>query len=134
MGIMDLAGQFLGDGQGGGTPNPLLNSAIGLIQNHPGGLQGLLGKLQESGLGAEVASWVGSGENLPVSADQIRKALGADQVEALGQQAGVSPEHAGNGLAALLPELISKLTPAGQVAQEGSPQEGLGGLLGKMLG
>ena len=135
MGILDLAGQFLGGNQGGGDSKAqLLNAAISMIQNQPGGLQGLLGKFQESGLGDHVASWVGNGENLPINADQIKQALGSEQVEALAQQAGVPAEHATGGLAALLPDIINHLTPNGQVPQEGGLQQGLGGLLGKLLG
>jgi uncharacterized protein YidB (DUF937 family) len=135
MGLMDLAGQFLCGNQGGGdSKTQLLNAAISMIQNQSGGLQGLLGKFQESGMGDHVASWVGNGENLPINADQIQQALGSDQVEALAQQAGVPAEHASGGLAAMLPDIINHLTPNGQVPQEGGLQQGLGGLLGKLLG
>jgi uncharacterized protein YidB (DUF937 family) len=135
MGILDLAGQFLGGNQGGGDSKAqLLNAAISMIQNQPGGLQGLLGKFQESGLGDHVASWVGNGENLPIDANQIQQALGSDQMEAIAQQAGVPAEHASGGLAAMLPDIINHLTPNGQVPQEGGLPQGLGGLLGKLLG
>jgi uncharacterized protein YidB (DUF937 family) len=135
MGLLDLAGQFLGGNSGGGDSKAqLLNVAMGLIQNQPGGLQGLLGKFQGSGMGDHVASWVGNGENLPISADQVQQALGSDQVEALAQQAGIPAEHASSGLAAMLPEIIHHLTPDGQVPQGANLQQGLGGLLGKLLG
>ena len=132
MGLLDIAGQFLGGG--GDAKSQLLNAAIGMIQNQPGGLQGLLGKFQESGLGEHVASWVGTGENLPLGADQVHQALGGDQVAALAQQAGLPADQASSGLAALLPEIINPLTPNGQVPQGGDIQQGLGGLLGKLLG
>lgn len=135
MGLLDLAGQFLG-GTGGGddAKSQLLNSVIGMIQNQPGGLQGLLGKFQGSGMGDQVASWVGTGENLPLQADQVQQALGAEQVDAIAQQAGIPAEHASAGLAELLPGIINHLTPNGQLPQEGGLQQGLGGLLGKLLG
>jgi uncharacterized protein YidB (DUF937 family) len=134
MGLLDLAGQFLGGNQGGDSKASLLNAAIGMIQNQPGGLQGLLGKFQESGMGDHVASWVGTGQNLPINADQIQQALGSEQVQALAQQAGIPAEHASSGLAAMLPEIIHHLTPDGQVPQASGLQQGLGGLLGKLLG
>lgn len=137
MGLLDLAGQFMGGGSnngGGDTRAQLLNSVISMIQSQPGGLQGLLSKFQENGLGEHVASWVGSGENMPLGADQIQQALGGDQVEALAQQAGIPAEHATSGLAAMLPEIINHLTPNGQVPQGGDIQQGLSGLLGKLLG
>lgn len=134
MGLLDLAGQLLGGNQGGGGPKgDLLNAVIGMIQNQPGGLQGLLGKFQGSGLSEQVASWVGTGENLPIGADQVQQALGSEQVEAIAQQAGISSEHASGGLAALLPDIINQLTPDGQVPQSQDIQQGLGGLLGKFL-
>lgn len=135
MGLLDLAGQFLGGGQGGGDSKAqLLNAVVGMIQNQPGGLQGLLGKLQGSGLGDQVASWVGTGENLPLGADQLHQALGSEQVAAIAQQAGIPAEQATGGLAAMLPDIINHLTPNGQVPQENDLQPGLGGLLGKFLG
>jgi len=135
MGLLDLAGQFLGGNQGGGdTKGQLLNAVIGMIQNQPGGLQGLLGKFQESGMGEQVASWVGRGENLPIGADQLQQALGSEQVEAIAQQAGIPAEHASGGLAALLPDIVNHLTPEGQMPQGNDLQQGLGGLLGKLLG
>jgi uncharacterized protein YidB (DUF937 family) len=134
MGLMDLAGQLLGGGQGGDTRTVLINAVIGMIQNHPGGLQGLLGQFQANGLGEQVASWVGTGENLPIGADQIHQAFGSERIQAIAQQAGLPVEHASGGLAALLPDIINHLTPNGQVPQGEAVQQGLGGLLGKLLG
>ncbi|WLT31266.1 YidB family protein [Geothrix sp. PMB-07] len=133
MGLFDLAGQLLGQGQGDDSKSQLLQAALGLIQNHPGGLQGLLGKFQESGLGDHVASWVGTGENLPIQGEHVEQALGGEQLAALAQQAGVPAEQASGSLAALLPDLINHLTPHGQVPQEAALPEGLGGLLGKLM-
>jgi uncharacterized protein YidB (DUF937 family) len=135
MGLLDLAGQFLGGNQNGGdSKSQLLNAVIGMIQNQPGGLQGLLGKFQECGMSDHVASWVGSGENHPINADQVQQALGSDQVQAIAQQAGVPAEQASGSLAAMLPDIINHLTPNGQVPQEGGLAQGLGGLLGKWMG
>jgi uncharacterized protein YidB (DUF937 family) len=135
MGLMDLAGQLLGGGnQGGDSKAQLLNGIIGLIQNHPGGLSGLLGQFQEKGMADLVTSWVGTGANLPINSEQVQQALGSDQMAAMAQQAGIPAEHAGSGIAALLPDIINHLTPDGQVPADGGWQQGLGGLLGKLLG
>ena len=134
MGLMDFAGALLGGGQGGAGKAQMVNAVMGLVQNHPGGLQGLLGRLQENGMADQVASWVGTGANLPVDASQVQQALGGDQVAALAQEAGIPADHASAGIAALLPDIINHLTPNGQVPEEGSWQQGLGGLLGKLLG
>lgn len=134
MGLLDLAGQFLGGNQGGGdSKTQLLSAVIGLIQNQPGGLQGLLSKFQGSGMGDQVASWVGTGENQPIGADQLQQALGSDQVAAIAQQAGMPAEQASSGLAAMLPDVINRLTPRGQMPEGNDLQQGLGGLLGKFL-
>jgi uncharacterized protein YidB (DUF937 family) len=139
MGLMDFASQLLGGGDAGQDPKArLITAAIGMIQNHPGGLQGLLGQFQESGLTDHVSSWVGTGENLPISGEQVQQALGQEQVQSLAQAAEVAPEHASSGLAALLPEIINHLTPNGQVPQGQDAGQGLQallpGLLGKLLG
>ncbi len=138
MGLLDqLAGQVLGSlGSQQQDPVPqgdLLNGVMGLI-NQAGGLPGLLQKLQDSGLTEQVASWVGTGENQPVSGDQIRQALGADNVAQLAQQAGLETEHASTGLAQLLPQIIDTLTPDGQVPQNELLAQGLSLLRGKLFG
>ncbi|NVE01486.1 YidB family protein [Massilia sp. BJB1822] len=138
MGLLDqLAGQVLGSlGSQQQDPVPqgdLLNSVMGLI-NQAGGLPGLLQKLQSSGLSDQVASWVGTGENQPVSGDQIRDALGAENIAQIAQQAGLQSEHASTGLAQLLPQIIDTLTPDGQVPQNELLAQGLSLLRGKLLG
>ncbi len=73
LGLMDIAGGLVGqmEAKGGagqeGQSSALLSAAMNLIQNHPGGIEGLLGQFQQAGLGNHVASWVGSGENQPIS-------------------------------------------------------------------
>ena len=120
MGLLDdLAGKaltsFLGSSQ-----NPLAHSALQMIQSQPGGLSGLVQQFQQKGLGDVVSSWVSTGQNLPISADQISHVLGSQQVKDLAAKAGISPEQAGSQLSALLPTIIDKLTPNGQVADSGS--------------
>ncbi len=135
MGLLDMVGGMLG-GQGGqGDPKAaLMQAAIGMIQNHPGGLQGVLGQFQQAGLAEHVASWVGGGENQAITGDHVQQALGSDQVQALAQQAGMDPSQASQGLASMLPELINHLTPNGGMPDAGQLQQGLGGLLGKLMG
>jgi uncharacterized protein YidB (DUF937 family) len=134
MSLIDLAGQFLGGGQGGDNKAQMVNAVVSMLQSHPGGLQGLLGQFQENGMAEQVQSWIGSGANLPINADQVQQALGGDQLAAVAEQAGIPPEHASSGIAALLPDIINHLTPQGQVPEEGGWQQGVGGLLGKLFG
>ena len=137
MGLLDqLAGQVMGS-LGAQKQDPvaqgdLLGGVMGLI-NSSGGLPALLQQLQGSGLGDQVASWIGTGENQAVSGDQIKDALGADNIQQIAQQAGVEPEHASAGLAQLLPQIIDQLTPNGQVPQNELLQQGLSMLKGKFF-
>ena len=115
MGLMDMAGSLLGgQHQGGG----LMNVVMGLVNEH-GGLQGLISKLQASGLGEQAKSWVGTGENLPVSPDQIQSFLGGDKLQALAAQKGMNHQEAASGLAELFPQAVDKMTPGGEVPVEG---------------
>lgn len=134
MGLLDAVGGLLGQGgqgqEGLAQGNPLMGAVMGLIQNHPGGIQGLLGQLQEKGLGEQVASWIGTGENQPISAEHIQEALGSDQLQQLAGQLGLSHGEAASGLASMLPQVVDKLSPQGSL-----PEGGLGmDLLKKFLG
>jgi uncharacterized protein YidB (DUF937 family) len=107
----------------GGSSNPLATGLLQMINNHPGGVAGLVQSFHEKGLGEIASSWVGTGQNLPISADQIQQVLGSEQVKQLAAKAGISPDVAGSSLAQLLPTLIDKLTPNGQVPQHSNLME-----------
>jgi uncharacterized protein YidB (DUF937 family) len=100
-----------------GSSNPLAAGVMQMINNQPGGLSGLVQQFHDKGLGGLVSSWVGTGQNLPISADQLQHVLGSDQLKELAAKAGISPDTASSHLAQLLPMLIDKLTPNGQVPE-----------------
>ncbi len=79
----------------------------GAIQNAPGGLGGVLQKLQAGGLGAQVSSWMASGQNLPISADQIQAALGDEHVQQIASHLGVPVDQLMAHLAEHLPAIAS---------------------------
>src|SRR5437588_5703218 len=108
-------------GLGGLTNNSnrLVSSVMQMINNQPGGLSGLVQRFHEKGLGGLVSSWVGTGQNLPVAADQLEHVLGSERVRALAAQAGIPPEIASAHLAQLLPMIVDKLTPNGQLPATG---------------
>ena len=112
----------------------MMDIVKGLIQNSEGGLPGLLSRLQSGGLGGEVASWLGQGENQPVGADALSQAIGPDVLAQVASQAGMSQPEAASGLAGALPQLIDMLSPNGQVDDNSEMlQQGLsmlGGLFG----
>lgn len=113
MGLLDEMGKMLGGAQqGGGMDFAALAQQL-LTQQ--GGLQGLVQQLQQGGLGEAVASWISTGQNLPVNASQIQQALGNTQLGQLAAQAGLDPQQLSAQLAQHLPGLVDKLTPNGQL-------------------
>jgi uncharacterized protein YidB (DUF937 family) len=90
-----------------------------MLNNRQGGISGLAAAFQEKGLGHIASSWIGTGENLPVSADQVQQVFGSEQIQAFAQKAGIPPEAASARLAESLPTVVDKLTPGGQVPQGG---------------
>ena len=102
------AGQTAGAGS---QPGSNEGAGGGLL----GGLGGLLNKLQQGGLGDVVNSWVGSGQNQPVSPNQLGSALGPNIIKTLAQQSGISEEELTQQLSQALPGLVDKLTPNGRL-------------------
>jgi len=88
--------------------------ALQLIQQN-GGIGGLVDKFRAAGLGQHADSWVGTGANLPVDADQLRGALGSGGLSQLAHKFGMSSDEASGGLAQLLPELVNQMTPQGEI-------------------
>ena len=134
MGLLDsVLGQVLGgvqppqpqDGAPGGFGElgGLAGALAGLLADNGevGGLGGLVSKFEQAGMGDVIGSWIGRGENAPISGGQLQDVLGSEVVSGLAQRLGI---HAGTllpMLATLLPMLIDRLTPRGQM-----PAEGLG--------
>jgi uncharacterized protein YidB (DUF937 family) len=115
MGLLDnLENQALGNVLGTGS-NSLVTDLLQIIQNQPGGLQGLVQSFHDKGMGGLVSSWISSGPNPPISGDQVHQVLGSDQVKAVAAKAGISPDVAGAVIAQILPGLVDKLTPNGSV-------------------
>lgn len=86
-----------------------------LSEGRAGGLGGLLQAFEQGGLGHLVASWMGSGQNLPVTPGQVESVLGADRIQEIAQRAGLPPGEATQAIAAVLPHIVDRLTPGGQV-------------------
>ena len=97
-------------------PHAMLESVMDLIGQH-GGLGGLLDKLKASGLGDAVSSWVGTGDNQPVPANQLESAVGADTISQIIAKLGVTKEQASSLLARYLPMVIDRLTPHGKLEE-----------------
>ncbi|MFJ2987693.1 YidB family protein [Collimonas sp. NPDC087041] len=113
--------------QGGGA-------AAGQAGGAAGAGGGLLSAFEGAGLGSVVQSWIGNGQNQAISPDQIQQVLGGGHLQELAQAAGISPSEAAGHLSEILPGLVDKLTPNGQVAAPAGGLGDLGGLLGGLLG
>ncbi len=114
--------------------NPAVAGILQMIQNHPGGLNGLVQSFHQNGLGSLVNSWVGTGQNLPATSDQVQQVLGSDRIQALAQQIGVDPNTASSMVSQFLPMIVDKLTPNGTMPEHSNllqMGESLLGSLGK---
>ena len=114
MGLFDgILGGVLGAG------------AVALVTkyvNQNGGLQGVVDQFQKQGLGGIVNSWIGTGENEPVTADQVTQAVGADKLDQMAKEAGVEPKVLAGQLAEHLPTAIDKVTPDGKLPDMTLPE------------
>ena len=90
-------------------------------------------KFAHSGQGNAFQSWVGMGENEAISSNQVQRALGSEQVNAIATRMGVDPGVASNFLAEYLPKIVDKLTPEGKVDPAADHQQGLAALLPSLL-
>ena len=129
-----------GGGLGGlgnlGSLAALLPVVAGMLGNDSqhGGLGGLLEKFNQAGLGDVAKSWVGTGENAPISGDQLGQVLGGDAMSEIASKLGMNQGDAAGSLAQMLPGLIDKLTPHGQAPAGGLGNSGdLMGMLGGLL-
>jgi uncharacterized protein YidB (DUF937 family) len=133
MGFLDsILSAVSGRGDTSSEGNQLLGVLSGLLAQS-GGLQGLASKFSQSGQGDAFSSWVGMGENQPVSSNQIQEALGSDQIRAIATKMGVDPNLASQFLAEYLPKIVDKLTPTGKVDPTVDHQQGLAALLPSLL-
>jgi uncharacterized protein YidB (DUF937 family) len=146
MGFLDgLLKQAMGSQDSSGA----LGGLMGLVSSNPqilswltsllstrdasvggsGGLGGLVTAFEQKGLGSMISSWIATGPNPPISADQVANVLGNDTVSQFAAKAGVPVSQAGSLLAGLLPGLIDHLTPDGKVPDTNTLESTLGSLL-----
>jgi len=127
-GVME---KFLG---GGEQQKKLMDLATNLITNREsGGLAGLAQLFQNKGLGDAISSWIGTGQNQPVTGDQIANVLGSEQIQQFAKKLGFSSEDISKGLASVLPQIIDHLTPHGQVPDQGALDQGIAALKDRLF-
>lgn len=121
MGLLDSLVTSAVSSALGGNANTLtgnlVNGVVGMLGSG-GGLNGLVEKLKQSGLGDVAASWVGTGENKPIDPQQLEEVLGADKVAELAKQAGIPADKGAEVLSQVLPTVVDKMTPEGELPEE----------------
>jgi uncharacterized protein YidB (DUF937 family) len=129
MGLLDALTSIAG----GASPehHGVADALSQVMQEHPGGMDGILNQLKQNGLGEQVQSWVSPGENKAISPDQVQQGFGQSMMENIAQRAGISPAVASGVIAVVLPLVVSHLSGnSGQPTQ----QSGLAGLASKIFG
>lgn len=115
-------------GMMGGQQQSGLMGILMQLMSSPGGLQGMLQQFQQAGLGQQAQSWVSTGQNMPISPDDLMKVFGQGQMQQWSQSLGMNPQETAGGLASVLPNFIDQLTPKGQMPQANEMDALLGGL------
>jgi uncharacterized protein YidB (DUF937 family) len=102
------------------SQNPLISHLLSMFGggNQTQGLSGLISSFQQNGLGGVVNSWVGKGENQPISPDQVEQGLGQERIQQISGKLGMDPGTVKTKLAEVLPGAVDKMTPNGKVEQE----------------
>ena len=127
-GLGDLLGGILGGGTQGGSVgaggglggNPMLRMLLPLVASllMNGGLQKILGRLQQSGKGEQGQSWVSTGPNEPVDGADIKDALDQEELAQIARQLGVSEDEAADAVAQVLPDVVDQATPGGELPDD----------------
>src|SRR5215472_18737257 len=122
MGLFDEVKSLAGLG-GSASPEQHAGAVSAVMEyiNSPqvGGIAGLQQMFEQKGLGGIVSSWIGTGPNQPVSADQLQQVLHSGALEAAAQKYGLDPGQLTGMMSQLLPHVVDKLTPNGQVPEAG---------------
>lgn len=135
-----------GSANGGAQSGSVITDVLGSLLKNQGGMEGIFNQLQKGGLDDLLNSWIGTGQNKPMNADQVNDVFGDETLSNVAQQAGVEKAQAQDILSQALPQIIDMLTPNGReggvqpevITQraEQAQQEGFGldDLLGGLLG
>jgi uncharacterized protein YidB (DUF937 family) len=113
MDVLNTVKSAVGDVAG----KEIMPIIMDLISEQSGGLNELIQKFTSNGLGNIVSSWTGTGENLPISPDQISKVLGSDIIINIAEKTGMDTNAITGQLTTLLPEVVNKLTPDGKIPE-----------------
>ena len=128
MGLFDsVLGNILGGGANGKGIDYI---AIMQWVEQQGGLQAILDKFRQGQFGDIVGSWIGNGENQPITGDHVQQALGSDAINQLAEKLGIDPAQASSTIAQFLPTVTDAASPNGEVQQDSNE---LGDMVGKLF-
>jgi uncharacterized protein YidB (DUF937 family) len=136
-GFMGLLDEVLGGVEAQTSQQAGLYEEVAGLVTQAGGVNGLIQQFEQNGLGQLVSGWMGGASNEPISPDQIVQAIGQDKVNAIASKVGLSEQQVTEGIAKLLPLVVSHLTPNGTPPSTGDGQleaEALGMLKSKLFG
>ena len=128
MGLLDgLLGSVMGGMMGGNSSaqgaqgaqggSQMIQMALQMLQQN-GGIEGLLAKFQQAGMGQQAQSWIGTEQNMPISPDALSQIFGQGQLGQIAQQLGMSHQQAADGLAQTLPQVVDHMTPEGRIPDD----------------
>lgn len=122
-----VLGSLLGGSRGGTSPlTALLPVVTGMLAG--GGLGKIMSGLQAAGLEDKAKSWIATGENTALSADEVKQVVPAEKIAEVAQKAGVSHDDAAGLIAQALPAVVDHVTPDGHVPDDGTVDQSLGKL------
>lgn len=124
-----LSGLAGSNASGSAPANPLLPLLLQMLAGNGqfGGLSGLAKQFEQAGFGREMNSWISTGQNLPISLEQLMQVFGQGQMQQMASGSGMDLGSLSGGLADMLPQLIDRMTPSGQV-----PAGGIDGALAEL--
>lgn len=128
MGLFDdIVGGMLAGNGGEANLAGIMEVLSGLDS---GGVSGLVQSFQHNGLGEIISSWVGTGENLPISGEQVAQGLGSDLMASLSEKSGIPAAELSSQIAGYLPDFIDKVTPDGTIPEGGLMELGMQYVMG----
>jgi uncharacterized protein YidB (DUF937 family) len=133
MGLFDSILGAMAGGAGGSSSGGTVMSLINGLLAQNGGIQGLANQFSQYGHGDTFNSWVSTGQNMPISGDQVQRVLGSEQMNGLAAKLGVDPAQVSHFLAEYLPKIIDGMTPNGTVGTAANQQQSLVALLPSLM-
>ena len=114
----------------GDKAGTLLSTLLGLMKSpEDGGFSGFVNRFRDVGLGSLVDSWITTGDNMPISNEQVETAFGAETISAVAAETGIDRKKTTSALAFMTPQVVNALTPRGAIPDEGSLLSTIGGYL-----